>query len=194
MLVSIQQPSTSKAFPQFDRTHQWAGRTSHSLVIQYTVGPLQHASLPLPVIFQNIEKKYSLWAIWWPHPGFLDDYWSPLCNQCNPFTPHSISSTRSHVQLYDTASFQKDLGYFFPYLKTFCCVTPHTDAINVLLALRSFLLFQYGSIHDKWQGCFHSWGSWFQVYWTFLLVKANCHLHFATRGTEKNILAISAVA
>jgi len=42
--------------------------------------------------------------------------------------------------------------------------------------------------------CFHPWGSQFQVYWMPLQVKANCGLHSAARGIEKNALAMPAVA
>ena len=42
--------------------------------------------------------------------------------------------------------------------------------------------------------CSHAWGSWFQVYWIPLRVKANCGLHCAARGIEKNALAVSVVA
>ncbi|GAB0207922.1 mitochondrial enolase superfamily member 1 [Grus japonensis] len=36
--------------------------------------------------------------------------------------------------------------------------------------------------------CFYPWGSQFQVYWTPLQVKANCGLHSAAKGNEKNTL------
>jgi len=42
--------------------------------------------------------------------------------------------------------------------------------------------------------CFHPWGSLFLVYWMLLQVKANCGLHSAAKGMEKNALAMSIVA
>jgi len=42
--------------------------------------------------------------------------------------------------------------------------------------------------------CFHPWGNQFQVYWIPLQLKANCGLHSAAKGKEKNTLAVSVVA
>lgn len=78
----------------------------------------------------------------------------------------------------------------------FCFIVSHSDIASVLqmfgATLRSNAVWS-----SPWQMvglCFHSWGSWFQLYCTPLHVKANCGLFFAAKGTVKNTLAISVVA
>lgn len=52
---------------------------------------------------------------------------------------------------------------------------------------------QPASVPGRWQGCVSSPGMSIPGVWTAPQVKANCDLHSATKGTEKNPSVISAV-
>jgi len=109
----------------------------------------------------------------------------------------SCASPLTLLCLMAKPAFRRVWTIFFPFSKTSSTVSPHTMMSLMYCTCSGASPFCSAVWISPWQMvglCFHSWGSWLQVYWTPLQVKANCGLHSAAKGMEKNALVMSIVA
>jgi len=119
------------------------------------------------------------------------------CPSCH-FAPKKWIPCAGHLTLLlfmAKPDFRRIWTIFFTFLKKiFYCVAPHDNVINVLKVFCSFTPFHCSLDQPMANGraAFPPWGSWFQVYWTPLQVRANCGLYSAAKGIEKNTLSIVA--